>query len=90
MSKQWASYTRALGLCARINRETEVLDFIDSVPVGGVVRSWCLRGPVCSVRRTLQYPVLRVRAGIHELRCHVTEHRFERRQSEGFLNPFGS
>ena len=27
-----AGYTRALELCARMNRETEVLDFIDSIP----------------------------------------------------------
>jgi FkbM family methyltransferase len=31
------AYTRALELCARMNRETEVLDFIDSVPLGGVL-----------------------------------------------------
>jgi FkbM family methyltransferase len=34
---QLVAYTRALELCARMNRETEVLDFIDSIPVGGVL-----------------------------------------------------
>src|SRR5215813_7046862 len=28
------AYTRALELCARMNRETEVLDFIDCIPKG--------------------------------------------------------
>jgi FkbM family methyltransferase len=32
-----ATYTRALTLCARMNRETEVLDFIDSIPSDGVL-----------------------------------------------------
>ncbi|MGE3317122.1 MAG: hypothetical protein AB7O26_18550, partial [Planctomycetaceae bacterium] len=30
-------YTRALRLCARMNRETEVLDFIDAIPRGSVL-----------------------------------------------------
>jgi FkbM family methyltransferase len=34
---QFAAYTRALQLCARMNRETEVLDFIDDIPLGGVL-----------------------------------------------------
>jgi hypothetical protein len=56
MSKQWASYTRALGLCARINRETEVLDFIDSVPLGGLYDlgtcegRFALYAALCSIR----------------------------------------
>jgi FkbM family methyltransferase len=32
-----AAYTRALTLCARMNRETEVLDFIDSMPPDAVM-----------------------------------------------------
>lgn len=31
------AYTRALKLCARMNRETEVLDFIDGIPPGAVL-----------------------------------------------------
>jgi len=31
------AYTRALELCARMNRETEVLDFIDGIPKGAVL-----------------------------------------------------
>lgn len=34
---QLVAYTRALELCARMNRETEVLDFIDSIPPGAVL-----------------------------------------------------
>jgi FkbM family methyltransferase len=30
-------YTRALALCARMNYETEVLDFIDAIPAGNVL-----------------------------------------------------
>jgi FkbM family methyltransferase len=36
MSMQLVAHTRALELCARMNRETEVLDFIDGIPLGGV------------------------------------------------------
>jgi FkbM family methyltransferase len=31
------AYSRALELCARMNRELEVLDFIDAIPSGGVL-----------------------------------------------------
>lgn len=37
ISMQLVCYTRALKLCARMNRETEVLDFIDSIPHGAVL-----------------------------------------------------
>src|SRR6185437_16052773 len=30
-------YTRALELCARMNYETEILDFIDEIPAGAVL-----------------------------------------------------
>jgi hypothetical protein len=61
-SMQLAAYTRALELCARMNRETEVLDFIDSVPLGG-----CLYDLGACEGRFALYAALR------SIRCYAFE-----------------